>query len=81
MPTADLNQLGMYSINEIKRQGELIGQPIDKYRAWEFEGFMVVINEHDNIIAAVFDTSHFTWPTYVNLKEVGNMILVAAGVR
>ena len=81
MPLADLGKLGMYSANEIKRQGCLIGQPSEKYRAWELDGFIAVINERDNAVVAIFDASQLTWPVYVNLKEIGSMILTAAGVR
>lgn len=81
MPLTDLGKLGLYSANEIKRQGCLIGEPLGKYRAWELDGFIAVINERDNAVVAIFNVSQLTWPVYVNLEEIGNMILVAAGVR
>lgn len=73
--------LALYSANEIKHQGTLIGNPVGKYRAWEHDGWIVIINERTNERVAVIPTEGDPWPVFARLDEVGEMILVAAGVR
>lgn len=82
MPGIDLEELlKMYSANEIKRQGCLVGQPIGKYRAWLYEGYLVVIDEDKNDWIAVYDMKDLNRRTFRDLDSIGEAILVAAGVR
>jgi hypothetical protein len=73
--------LTLYSANEIKHQGTLIGHPVGKYRAWQHEDKIVIINEQTNERVAILPVEGDPWPIFARLDEVGKMILVAAGVR
>lgn len=73
--------LKMYSANEIKRQGCLVGQPIGKYRAWRYDHFLVVIDEDRNERLAVFDMKDTKRVVFLDMSGVGEAILTAAGVR
>lgn len=73
--------LGTYTVNEVKRQGEPVGQTKTRYRAWAFENFLVVVNEEHNSPVAVFDLGKGCRPLCIyDLEDAGKLMLAGAGV-
>jgi hypothetical protein len=78
----DLRELlERYTVNEVKRQGEIVGQTRTRYRAWAFENFVVVVNEEHNSPVAVFDLAKGNRPLCIyDLDDAGKLMLAGAGV-
>lgn len=49
--------LKRYTANEIKRQGEIIGQTHSRFRAWELDNFIAIIDEENNSPVVVFESA------------------------
>lgn len=71
--------LDVCTVNEFKRQGETIGQPVTYFRAWIYEGLILIVNEERNTPVVAFDSRGRIQKIY-DEREAGRLMLAGAGV-
>lgn len=67
----------LFTVNEIKRQGELLTESSSKVRAWVYNGDIYAIDEQDNSLMAVVKNNE----CYIIPDKAKDLILAAAGVK
>lgn len=71
-----------YSVNEIKRQGEIMGRSLTRFRAWGFDRYVIIVDERVNAAVAVFDAGeNGLRPVHVHDWDLaGRLMLAGAGL-
>ncbi len=73
--------LNLYTVNEIKRQGEVIGQTHSRFRAWKLDNFIAIVDEENNSPVAVFESAKNIRLVHIyDQSNACRLMLAGAGV-